>query len=163
MLHSWWKSGIAAISLCAPTGMDIDLASSAEGARCSGRCWDQVEKRMSGGVINLGILGLTDFPGESKLGLPLRRMPVHLPLTDPPSCSSASQKSSLLSWLPLCFSHLLLFSPQVPLFLPVRRTQLKVPSISLRNSWDLRASGPQIDVNKKAIRGLHSLRLPRTN
>src|SRR5947209_13462739 len=56
----------------------------------------------------------------------------------------------LFSWLALCSSHLLLFSLQVSPFLPGHRatmsssayasafrTRLKIPSISLRNSWDL--------------------------
>src|SRR5258708_16285525 len=54
----------------------------------------------------------------------------------------------LFSWLALCSSHLLLFSLQVPPFLPGHRatmsssaylsafrTRLKIPFISLRNSW----------------------------
>ncbi len=35
--------------------MNSDLDSSAEGARCSRRFWDQAEKRMPGGGIHLGI------------------------------------------------------------------------------------------------------------
>ena len=60
--------------------------------------------------------------------------------------------SGLFSWLPLWSSPLLLFSLQVPLFLPAHRvttsrsacasasrTRLNVPSISLRNSWEFGA------------------------